>query len=91
MSKTKWIASVNKPTGDNPPCETVLMATEKQFSKFAAKVSLVNPYVRNELSQEICLFCEKMQGISAHENDCIWVEAKQIVWAEAERIIAAKR
>ena len=72
-SNTIWIASINKPTNDNPPCETVLMATNEQFRKFAAQV--VAAVEAHELA------AKTEAAIHNHELDCIWLEAHRIIAA----------
>ena len=55
----------------NPPCETILMATEKQFREFAAKVAVA--IEAHELA------AKTEAAIHIHELDGIWMEAKRIV------------
>ena len=54
-----------------PPCETILMVTEKHLREFAARVVVAIE------AHELALKTES--SIHVHELDCIWIEAKEIV------------
>ncbi len=64
----------------DPPCETVLMATNEQFREFAAKVAEVEPSYGNAFSGKCCLFCGSKR-VNVHKLDCVWIEARRIIAA----------